>query len=120
MLDPSGLHAAEDEPIGSVLHRVVADAKAYAAAEATLWKTVATTRGRKAGGAAAFAGAALLLAGSAITALLVGAILTLAPRVGPGWATVIVVLVALAIAGILAKIAIGRVRGVTAPLGEHG
>lgn len=39
-----------DEGLGTVVTRVVDDAKAYAQAEVTLWKTVASTRGSQAGG----------------------------------------------------------------------
>ncbi len=108
-----------DEGIGQVVGRVVADARAYAQAEVALWKTVATTRGAQAGIAAGLGIGAVLIALAALTALLVGAILSLRPLVGPGWATLIVVVVALAVAGLLAKLAIGRFARVTAPLGDE-
>lgn len=107
-----------DEGLGTVVGRVVEDAKAYARAEVTLWKTVASTRGSQAGIAAGLAVGALLVALSAITALLVGAILSLRPIMGPGWATLLVVIVALAVAGMLAKLALSSLKRVIAPLGE--
>lgn len=106
-----------DEGLGSVVGRVVEDAKAYASAELTLWKTVASTRGSQAGIAAGMAIGAMLIALSALTALLVGAILSLRPLIGAAWATLVVVLVALAIAGVLAKMALSRFKRVAAPLG---
>lgn len=108
-----------DEGLGSVVGRVVTDAKAYAAAEVTLWKGVAASRGTEAGIAAGLGVGALLVALAALTALLVGAILSLRPLVGPGWATLIVVVVALLVAALLAKAALGRAKRVTAPLGEE-
>lgn len=52
--------------------------------------------------AALFFVPALLLVVAAIGALLVGLIMTLTPRVGPGWATMIVVLGSLIVAAVLA------------------
>ena len=49
--------------------------------------------------------AALVIALSTVTALLVGLILTLATLVGPGFATLIVLVGALAIAGLLGWLA---------------
>ncbi|KQM66819.1 MULTISPECIES: phage holin family protein [unclassified Sphingomonas] len=108
-----------DEGLGTVVSRVVDDAKAYAQAEMTLWKTVASTRGSQAGIAAGLAVGAIVIALSAVTALLVGAILSLRPVMGPGWATLLVVVVALAIAGLLGKMALTGFKRVMAPLGER-
>ncbi|KQN37717.1 hypothetical protein ASG37_11910 [Sphingomonas sp. Leaf407] len=108
-----------DEGLGTVISRVVSDGKAYAQAEFTLWKSVATTRGAQAGIAAGLGVGAALVALAALTALLVGLILTLATLVGPGWATLIVVVVALLVAALMARMAMGRVRRVTAPLGDE-
>jgi hypothetical protein len=107
-----------DEGLGTVVGRVVEDAKAYARAEVTLWKTVASTRGSQAGIAAGLAVGAVVVALSAVTALLVGAILSLRPLMGPGWATLLVVVVALGIAAILARIALASFKRVVAPLGD--
>ncbi len=108
-----------DEGLGTVVARVVDDAKAYAQAEVTLWKTVASTRGSQAGIAAGLAVGAVVIALSAVTALLVGAILSLRPVMGPGWATLLVVVVALAVAGLLGKMALTGVKRVLAPLGDR-
>lgn len=107
-----------DEGLGTVVTRVVDDAKAYAQAEVTLWKTVAGTRGSQAGIAAGFAAGAVVIALSAVVALLVGAILSLRPVMGPGWATLLVVVVALLLAGILGKMAASGFKRVFAPLGD--
>jgi hypothetical protein len=107
-----------DEGLGTVVTRVVDDAKAYAQAEMTLWKTVASTRGSQAGIAVGMAAGAVVIALSAVAALLVGAILSLQPVMGPGWATLLVVVVALAIAGLLAKMAVTGFKRVMAPLGD--
>lgn len=108
-----------DEGLGTVVARVVDDAKAYAQAEMTLWKTVASTRGSQAGIAAGLAVGAVVIALSAVTALLVGAILSLRPVMGPGWATLLVVVVALAVAGLLGKMALTGMKRVLAPLGDR-
>lgn len=108
-----------DEGLGTVVSRVVDDAKAYAQAEVTLWKTVASTRGSQAGIAAGLAVGAVVIAVSAVTALLVGAILSLRPIIGPAWATLLVVVVAFAIAGVLGKMALTGFKRVTSPLGER-
>lgn len=108
-----------DEGLGTVVARVVDDAKAYAQAEVTLWKTVASTRGSQAGIAAGLAVGAVVIALSAVTALLVGAILSLRPVMGPGWATLLVVVVALGVAGLLGKMALTGVKRVLAPLGDR-
>ncbi|KQM27105.1 MULTISPECIES: phage holin family protein [unclassified Sphingomonas] len=108
-----------DEGLGTVVTRVVDDAKAYAQAEMTLWKTVASTRGSQAGIAVGMAACAVVIALSAVAALLVGAILSLQAMMGPGWATLLVVVVALAIAGLLAKMAVTGFKRVMAPLGDR-
>lgn len=108
-----------DEGLGTLVSRVVDDAKAYAQAEITLWKTVASIRGSQAGIAAGLAVGAVVIALSAVTALLVGAILSLRPVMGPGWATLLVVVVALAIASVLAKMALTGFKRVMAPLGDR-
>lgn len=108
-----------EEGIGTVVGRLVEDAKAYATAEVTLWKTVASTRGREAGIAIGLGVGAVVIALSAVTALLVGAILSLRPIMGPAWATLLVVVVALGIAALLGRAAASRFKSVTKPLGDR-
>jgi uncharacterized protein YgbK (DUF1537 family) len=98
----------EDEGISTLVHRAVEDAKELAQAEIALVKAKAGERATAYKNAAIFFGAAGVLALSAVTALLVGLILTLATLVGPGGATAIVVIGTLAIAGVLAMIGKGK------------
>ncbi len=93
-----------DEGIGTLVHRAVEDARELAQAEIALVKAKAGERVTAYKNAAIFFGAAAVLALSAVTALLVGLILSLATLVGPGGATAIVVIATLAIAGLLALI----------------
>ncbi|RZF66125.1 hypothetical protein EWE75_01695 [Sphingomonas populi] len=95
-----------DDGIGTLISRLVEDAKAFVLAEigvlrARALKAVADYR------AAAILGvAALVIAHAAIIALLVGIILSIAQALGPIWATVITVGGALLVAGVLVWIAV--------------
>lgn len=111
MLDPSprtgdfgGVAPDEEESVGTLISRLVAEGRSLAQAELTLVKAKAGERVGAYRSAAIFFGAAGVLALAALIALLVGLELTLAPLVGPGGATAIVVLVTLAIAAVLALI----------------
>ncbi|HEU0045135.1 phage holin family protein [Sphingomonas sp.] len=97
-----------DEGISTLVHRTIDDAREFAHAEVALYKAKAAERANAYKNAAIFFGAAATLALSAITALLVGLILTLATLLGPGWATLIVVVGTFIIAGILAMIGKGK------------
>lgn len=88
-----------DVPIGQLFSQLVDDGKRYARAEVELYKAKAADKAEPLKRAAIFAGIALTLALSAVTALLVGLILALQTLVGPLAATLIVVLVTLTIAG---------------------
>jgi hypothetical protein len=57
-----------------------------------------------------------VLALAALIALLVGAILTVATLVGPGWATAIVVVAVLAVAAILAMIGKSKLQTKSEPV----
>ncbi|WP_188055021.1 phage holin family protein [Sphingosinithalassobacter sp. CS137] len=104
------LHDPEDPSIGQVLTRLIADAKEYGRAEVDYYKTLAAARkndavtGLIAGVAAAVLGLGL------VCALLVGLILTLATLIGPGLATLAVVLLTAAVIALLARMAIDRFR----------
>jgi hypothetical protein len=108
----------DDESVGTLITRVIADGRAYAAAELAYWRTFALDRLSDGVSAAIFGGAALVLSLAAIIALLVGLIMTLAPLVGPGFATLIVVVVTCGIAGVLALLALKHVRRLSRPRGE--
>lgn len=103
----------DDEGIGELLGRLTGDGKAYIRAEIAYYKALAADKGGKAGIAAAYGAGAAVLALAGLIALLVGLIMTLAPRVGPGWATLIVVGVTFALAGILAMLARAKAKLVT-------
>ena len=98
----------EEESIGELLGRLVEDGKGFARAELGYYRTLATGKLRAAGLGLGLGVAALVLAGSAVTALLVGLILALATLVGPGWSTAIVIVGALALAGLLGWLAYRR------------
>lgn len=105
-----------EEGVATLVHRAVEDARELASAEVALYKAKAGERISAYTNAAIYFGAAAVLALSAVTALLVGLILSLATLLGPGWATLIVIVAALAIAGLLALIGKGKLappKGVT-------
>lgn len=97
--------APKDDGIGGLIVRLVEDGKAYVGAEIGLYRALMAERARDAGFAAGFALAAVLIAQAAMFALLVGLMLVLAPMIGRGWATVVVVFAALALAGLLGWLA---------------
>lgn len=98
-----------DVGVGEAIVQVAEDAKAYVTAQVDVAKAVATVRLRAAKLGIALGVAAVFLLGSAITALLVGLILSLATVTGPLLATGIVVVAVLAVAGILGKLAATRI-----------
>ena len=100
----------QDEGIGALLGRLVEDGKGYARAEIAYYRALAADKLAEARAGALLGGAALLLALAAAVALVVGLVLTLATLVGPGWATLIVVTLALALAGLLGWLAYRRFR----------
>ncbi|MBV9750862.1 MAG: phage holin family protein [Acetobacteraceae bacterium] len=99
---------SEDEGVATLVHRAVEDARELERAEIALAKAKAGERATAYKNAAIFFGAAATLALSAVTALLVGLILSLATLVGPGGATAIVVVGTLVIAGVLALVGKGK------------
>ena len=100
-----------DVPIGQLFSQLVDDGKRYARAEVELYKAKAQEKAEPIKWAAIFGGTAAVLALSAVTALLVGLILSLEPQVGPFGATLIVVIVTFAIAGLLGYLAYKQVAG---------
>lgn len=96
----------EEPSIGQLASTLVVEAKDYARAEAALLKARAGVKLAAARTAAIFFGIAFLLAQAALTALLVGAILSLQAWMAAPWATLIVVVVALFVAVVLAKLGI--------------
>lgn len=108
----------DEESFGALLGRAVADGRAYASAELTYWRAVMADRIGDVRSVAILAIAGLMVLNAAAIALIVGLILTLTPLVGPGFATLIVVLVALVVAGLLAMAALRQLKRVTRPIGE--
>lgn len=98
----------DEASIPTLLARLTTDARDVARAEVDLAKAKVGEAVTRYKGAAIFFGAAAVLGLCAFIALLVGLIMTLAPLVGPGFATLIVVGVVLLIAGVLAMIGKGR------------
>ena len=93
------------ESIGALLSRLVEDGKSFARAEIGYYRTFALAKLGEATGGLVLGLVALVLVLSAVTALLVGLILTLATLVGPGFATLIVIAATLVIAGLLGWLA---------------
>lgn len=103
-------HRADDAGgVGDTIVQVADDAKAYAAAQIALYKALALARWRMAQGGLIFGAIAAVLALSAVTALLVGLILSLATLIGPLGATAVVIVVTLVIAGVLGWLAARRI-----------
>lgn len=98
----------QEEGIGTLVGRVVEDTRALVGAELNLYKAKAAERAGAYRSAAIFFAAAGVLALGAFIALLVGLILTLATLVGPGYATAIVTVVVLVLAGVLGLIGKSR------------
>ena len=98
-----------DVPIGQLFSQLVDDGKRYARAEVEFYKAKAADKAQPVRKAAIFGGIAVTLALSAVTALLVGLIMALEPQVGPLAATLIVVLVTFAVAGLLGYLAYKQV-----------
>lgn len=103
-----------EESFPELVSRVVDDAKEVARAEIALVRAQADAR--VAGWVAKYRVAALLLVAAHLLGiagtigLVVGLILTLAPRVGAGWATLIVIATTLALAGLAGWLGWRRLR----------
>lgn len=97
-----------DEGISVLVHRTVDDVRELASAEVALYKAKASELIAAYTSGAIYFGAAAVLALSAVTALLVGLILSLATLIGPLGATAVVVVATFAIAGVLALIGKGK------------
>lgn len=108
-----------DQPgVATLVSRTVEDAKRWSRAEIAYYKALAGERGSDAGVGIGFGVAALALGQAALIAALVGIVLTLAPAIGPGWATLVVVAATLVLAGILAAMALGKFRRATRPVSD--
>lgn len=97
--------ATDEESIGQLLGRLVEDGKGFARAELGYYRALAVDKLDQAKAGLILAALALVLAVAAAIALVVGLVFALATIVGPGWATLIVVAVTLAIAALLGWLA---------------
>jgi hypothetical protein len=104
--------------IGSLVATLAEDGRAYALAEVATYRAKAMAWLGEAKFVAIFGFSALLLVNGAIIALFVGLLLTLVPRVGPGWATVIVVGGTLVLAGLFGWLALRHVRKMSVGAGQ--
>ncbi|WP_200916136.1 phage holin family protein [Sphingomonas sp. Leaf20] len=105
-----------DESLTEVVGRLAAETRALAGAEVAVYKAKFGETASAYKSAAMFFAVAGVLGLAALIALLVGAILTLATLVGPGWATVTVVGVVLVLAGILAMIGKSKLQTKSEPV----
>ncbi len=102
--------AIEEPGIGQLVGQLATDAREMARAEVGLVKARAAASVTRYKAAAICFAAAGALGFAGLIALLVGLILTLAPRIGPGLATVVVIGTVLAIAGVLAFMGKARLK----------
>jgi uncharacterized membrane protein len=101
---------AEEESVGELIGRLVEDGKGVARAEIGYYRALVASKLGEARTGLILGTVALVIALCSVTALLVGLILSLAPLVGPALATLIVIAVALALAGLLGWLAYRQVQ----------
>ncbi|MEG3083628.1 phage holin family protein [Sphingomonas sp. PB2P12] len=116
MSEPLTFAASEDESIAAIVSRLASETRSLATAEVAVYKAKFGDTASAYKSAAMFFAVAGILALAALIALLVGAILTVATLVGPGWATAIVVVVVLAVAAILAMIGKSKLQTKSEPV----
>jgi hypothetical protein len=100
----------DEKTLGELLQQLVENGRAYADAEIGFYRTLFRSKLRDARAMLWMGAVAMALALAASVALVVGLVLTLAPVVGPGFATLIVVAAFLAISGLLGWLAWTRVK----------
>ncbi|MFZ2996738.1 hypothetical protein [Sphingobium sp.] len=107
-----------EESVKDVFARLIADGRAYAAAEADKQKLRAAVVAIAIRNVAIFAIIALMVVFAGIIVLLVGMVIALTPHIGALWATLAVFggsLLAAIILLLLAKASIGRMKKAIAP-----
>jgi hypothetical protein len=102
-----------DDSIPSLVGRLIDDGEDFVRAELKLYRARALARLDSARNAIILVVIALSLAQAVIVAALVGALILLRPEVGPGWATAIVVVAGLTLAGLLAWLALHQLKKAT-------
>jgi hypothetical protein len=103
----------DDNSIAHLFSRLIDDAERFVRAEIRLYRAELLSRVGEARTAIILGVVALFLAQSAIIALVLGLLLILKDPLGEVWATILVVIVSLAIAGLLVRIAVAKVRRIT-------
>jgi hypothetical protein len=101
-------------PIGDLLRQLVADGIAWFEAEREVYGVQARITQRAAGWIAGCAFAALIMAQGAMIALVVGILMVLAPVIGSGWATIVVVLVCAILVGLCIVLIRSKLRSIKA------
>ena len=110
-VDPAlGAPGPAERPVGELVHQLVEDGKAYAQAEVAVVKAIAAAKGKALALPVGLFGAAFLLLIAAMAALALGVVLALAKFIGPLLAGIAGLLIFGAIAGLLAWVAIQKVR----------
>lgn len=94
-----------EESIGELFGRLVEDARGFGEAELDYYRTLVRRKLREARAGLWWGATAAALALAAAVALVVGLVLTLAPLVGPGWATVIVVVSIGGVSAVMGRLA---------------
>lgn len=107
---PHGQGPGAERPVGELVHQLIEDGKAYARAEVGLVKAIASAKASALVVPVALIAAAVVIGLSSINALVFGVVLALAKLVGPLAAGLIGMLIFAAIAGVLAWVAIGKIR----------
>lgn len=98
--------------IGDLLTRLLDDVRTLGNAELDYWRTLARRKLREARAGLWWGALAISLGLAASVALVVGLVLTLAPVVGPGFATLIVVVGISLLAAIMGRLAWVQVKRV--------
>lgn len=100
----------EEPGLGELFAKLVEDGKGYARAEIGYYRALVAAKLGDVTAALWMGVVALVLVNAAVIALLVGLIMALATLIGPGWATAIVVLFVLLVAGFMGWLAWGHVK----------
>jgi hypothetical protein len=108
--EPGGTDPAEERPIGELVHQLVEDGKAYAAAELNVAKATALAKVDAVKLPAILLAAAFLFLQAGVVVLGMTVYLTLVSRLGPFASGMIATLLMLGIAGGLAWYAAKRLR----------
>ena len=102
------MQPSPEPSIGDLLHRLVDEGKGVAAAEARLYREIASYRIAKARGGVIALVAAVVLANAALIALMVAFVLGLAPLIGPVLSGLAVLATTLLVAFLLARFGISK------------